>query len=838
MIKVEGAGAGPNAVLSALGRGVRAVGLECRADRGGQVQCSRPQGPTVLLFSLTVALLSASGCDKATGDAATQSAVSSTASQRGRTGSPDFTAALPGAEAPAPDLVRRLAEAWASRDPGYRPRTRHLNPDGTPRYANRLFLESSPYLRQHAHNPVNWFPWGDEAFAAARRLHRPVLLSVGYSTCHWCHVMEEESFEDDAIAFYLNQNYVAIKVDREERPDVDAVYMTAVEMITGSGGWPMTVWLTPDRKPFYGGTYFPARDGDRGVPVGFLTILQRLRQAYDQQPDKVTEGTLELGHAIQKALAGASAADSLPGPAVLDAALTAYKAAFDSLYGGLTRDRKFPSDLSIRFLLRRYHETGDAKALAMARLTLEQMASGGDCDQIGGGFHRYSTDRTWLVPHFEKMLYDNALLAIAYLEGFQATSDSSFARTVRAILRYVQRDMTSPEGAFYSASDADSPGPDGHREEGRFFTWTPQEIESALGDKRARIVESYFGVTAKGNFEGRSILSVRQTDEQGGRALGISPATFRAMIDQARETLYNARLKRQPPLRDEKILAAWNGLMISAYARAALILGEPGYAGSAERAADFVLGRMRVGGELMRSYKDGQARHAGYLDDYAFMVGGLLDLYEATGHIRWLEESTTLDDALARRYEDDRNGGYFLTAATAEPLLAREKPGQDGAEPSGNSVETLNLLRLAEFTGNDRYRARADRTLKAFGRTLTASPTALAEMLLAVDFRLDRPKEVVIVAKGAREQAEPLLETLRAAYVPNRIVVVAVEGADLARQAKLVPLLEGKAAQAGRPTAYVCERGMCELPTRDPGVFARQLAPNRYHVRATGARQR
>ncbi len=739
---------------------------------------------------------------------------------------PDFTAALPGAEAPGPDLARRLAVAWASRDPGYRPRTRHLDSHGSPLYTNRLFLEPSPYLRQHAHNPVNWFPWGDEAFATARRLHRPVFLSVGYSTCHWCHVMEEESFEDDSIARYLNQNYVAIKVDREERPDVDAVYMTAVQMITGSGGWPMSVWLTPDREPFYGGTYFPAHDGDRGASVGFLTLLERLRQAYDQQPDRIASGTLELSRAIRQALAGASATDSLPGPPVLVAALQAYASAFDSLHGGLSRDRKFPSDLSIRFLLRRYHETGDEKALAMARLTLERMASGGIFDQIGGGFHRYSTDPTWLVPHFEKMLYDNALLVMAYLEAWQVTSDSSFARTARAILRYVQRDMTSSEGGFYSASDADSPGPDGRREEGRFYTWTPHEIESALGKKRVRIVEPYFGVTSTGNFEGRSILSIQQTEEQGARGLGISPAAFRAIIDQARDALYAARLERQPPLRDDKILAAWNGLMISAYARAALILGEPEYARRAERAAEFVLGRMRVGGELMRSYENGRTRHLGYLEDYAFMIGGLLDLYEATGHVQWLEESMALDQTLALSYGDDKNGGYFLTATNAEPLLAREKPGDDGAEPSGNSVEALNLLRLAEFTGNDRYRVRADRTLEAFGRTLKGSPTALAEMLLALDFRLDRPKQVVIVAR-TRKQAEPLLQKLRATYLPNRVVVVAVEGPDLARQAKLVPLLESKVAQTGGATAYVCERGRCELPTSDPAVFARQLAPAR-----------
>jgi len=733
--------------------------------------------------------------------------------------------ALPGAEKPTPDLARRLEAAWAGRDSGYVPRARHLNADGTPSYTNRLFLESSPYLRQHAHNPVNWFPWGDEAFERARRLKRPVLLSIGYSTCHWCHVMEEESFEDEGVARYMNESYVAIKVDREERPDLDVVYQRAVQMLTGSGGWPLTVWLTPDRRPFYGGAYFPAHDGDRGMPVGFLSVLRRLREAYDQEPSRVDQAATRIAQAIRSSFAIPSGG-SLPGAAVLDAAYRRYASGFDSVYGGLMEAPRFPSSLPIRFLLHYYHRTGNPQALAMVRLTLERMAAGGIYDQIGGGFHRYSTDGRWLVPHFEKMLYDNARLAVEYLEGWQVTREPSFQRVAREILRYVERDMTSPDGAFYSATDADSRAADGGLEEGRFFTWNRAEIEAALQRDQARIVEHVYGVSAAGNFEGRSILSLRQPLDHSARALGLAPAALQTTLDHAREALYLARKHRPQPFRDEKVLAAWNGLMISAFARASLVLGEPAYARSAERAAAFVLDHMRRDSGLARSFVRGRAEGAGVLEDYAFMIAGLLDLYEATGGTRWLSDAVALDGVLVRLYADS-TGGFFMTAADQDSTLARQKPGYDGPEPSGNSVQALNLLRLAELTGDDHYRGRADRVLAAFAPSLSASPTALSELLLALDFRIGAPREVVIVTPHARAEAEPLLAKLRAAYVPNRVLAVAAEGRDLDEQARLVPLLEGKRANGGRATAYVCERGACKLPTTDPDLFARQLAGGR-----------
>jgi uncharacterized protein YyaL (SSP411 family) len=721
------------------------------------------------------------------------------------------------------DLKQRLQTAWDSRPAGYRPRTRHLRDDGTPKYTNRLFLESSPYLLQHAHNPVNWYPWGEEAFETAQKLNRPVLLSVGYSTCHWCHVMEEESFEDPEIAQFLNEHYVAVKVDREERPDIDAVYMAAVQALTGGGGWPMTVWLTPGRKPFYGGTYFPPRDGDRGARSGFLTLLKTLLEAYKQQPENITKNSEIFVQAINRQLAPA-AGDALPETAVLHAAAVYYSKAFDSQNGGLRGAPKFPSGLSIRFLLRYHRRGGDRQYLDMAERTLENMMSGGIYDHAGGGFHRYATDTRWLVPHFEKMLYDNALLAAGYLEGYQVTGREEFARVAREILRYVERDMTSPEGAFYSATDADSPNPQGEREEGWFFTWTPAEIDAALEAKQARLIKAYYAVSDKGNFEGRNILHAPRLLADVAKEIDLAPEEAQTLLEAAREKLYETRRRRPAPIRDEKILTSWNGLMISAHAFAALVLNDAEYARRAEKAAAFLLEHLRRDGRLLRSYKDGQARHNAYLDDYAFLAAGLIDLYEATGTLRWLEEAIALDAVLEQHYEDQESGGFFLTSNDHENLLAREKPAYDGAEPSGNSVAVLNLLRLYEFTSAEKYRARAERALKAFEEILTSSPTALSDMLLAVDFHLDSPKEIVVVTPQSRGQAQPLLAPLRTTFVPNRIITTVVEGAQLDEHAAVIPLLEGKRAIGDRPTAYVCEKRVCKLPASDAAVFGSQIA--------------
>ncbi|MEO7667941.1 MAG: thioredoxin domain-containing protein, partial [Polyangia bacterium] len=577
----------------------------------------------------------------------------------------------PGSEPFSSALKQRLGEAVAARGADYRPRTHHLEQDGAsgvgrPRFTNRLALETSPYLLQHAHNPVNWFPWGDEAFAEAARLSRPVFLSIGYSTCHWCHVMEEESFEDEEIATFLNMHYVSIKVDREERPDIDAVYMSAVQQLTGSGGWPMSVWLNAAREPFFGGTYFPPRDGARGVRHGFLSLLADLSQTFQRDPERVGKAAAALVEAVRRAMqggAGAGAhigpgtvAGALPGREVIDGTVEFFKRSFDAVHGGVRRAPKFPSNVPVRLLLRHHHRTGDAEALNIATVTLEKMAAGGLYDQLAGGFHRYSTDARWLVPHFEKMLYDNALLVIAYAEAFQVTGRGDFARVARETCDYVLREMTDAGGGFFSATDADSEG-----EEGRFFVWTAEEIRQHLGegDITRRFLEHY-DVRPGGNWEGNTILNVPRPDEEAWAALA-----------DARARLREVRARRVPPARDDKILTSWNGLMISALAVAGRLLDEPRYRDAAACAAAFALEHLRgPDAELRRSFKDGRAGQSGsndgFLDDYAFLVAGLIDLYEATFDPRWLGEALALAHQTERRFADAAGGGWFMTSHAHE----------------------------------------------------------------------------------------------------------------------------------------------------------------------------
>lgn len=729
-----------------------------------------------------------------------------------------------GVEVFSSELSKRIEEKKRSLGADYRPRTRHLKSDGSAKFTNRLFLESSPYLLQHAHNPVNWYPWDNEAFARAKELNRPVLISVGYSTCHWCHVMEDESFEDEEIARYMNENYVAIKVDREERPDVDAIYMSAVQTMTGRGGWPMTVWLTPASEPYFGGTYFPPRDGARGARVGFLTLLKRLKEAYDTDKEKIVATSRQLVKAIQDNLQPEHNT-ALPGAEVLHQAASIHARGFDSTYGGFSQAPKFPSSFANRFLFRYARRTGKTELLEKATFTLEKMADGGMYDQVGGGFHRYSTDARWLVPHFEKMLYDNALLAVTYLEAYQITRRDDFKRIVREILRYVERDMTSPDGAFYSATDADSPTPSGKREEGWFFTWTPEEIDKIVGSKDASLIRSFFGVTDKGNFEGRNILNTPVPLAKVASVIQLTESEARIVIERAKEQLYQARLKRPAPIRDEKVLSSWNGLMISAYAQAALILDDEHYRDMATRAAKTVLKDLYQDGRLLRSYKDSQARGNAYLDDYAFLIASFLDLYEATGDITWLGSAIELDGTLEKHYEDKPGGAFFMTSDDHEKLLAREKPGNDGAIPSGNSVAVFNLLRLHEFTTNDTYRQRAQRALQALSGTLKANPLAMSELLLALDFQLEEPKAIVIVTpQGRRSEAAPLLARLRSTFLPNRALALVELGPTLSSQSALIPALEGKRPIGDQVTAYVCKRRICKLPTSDPETFTKQIS--------------
>ncbi len=724
----------------------------------------------------------------------------------------------------SPELQQQLKDALLKKGSDYKPRTRHLLADGKPRYTNRLILESSPYLLQHAHNPVNWYAWGDAAFAAAERRGLPILLSIGYSTCHWCHVMEEESFEDEEIAQYLNDHYIAIKVDREERPDLDAIYMAAVQTITGRGGWPMTVWLLPDRSPFYGGTYFPARDGEHGRRQGFLTVIKKISGLYQNQRNEIQGAGLRLTKAVQQQLQTVAGSGNLPDAALISRVMNDYKARYDSLYGGVKGRPKFPSSMPVRLLLRYYRRTGDEKILDMVRLTLDKMAAGGIYDQVGGGFHRYAIDEKWLVPHFEKMLYDNALLVMAYLDAYQVTGDQNYHNVVDEILRYIGRDMTAPTGAFYSATDADSINPDGHREEGYYFTWMPEELDKVLGAEPARIVKAYYGVGKSPNFDGRFILYRPEAALVVAEKLRISEAKLMVTVKTARAALYQQRNHRPRPLRDEKILTAWNGLMISACARAGLILGNQHYTDQAVTAAEFILQNLYRDGKLYRSYKDGKARHPGYLDDYAFFIASLVDLYEATQQIRWLQQAVLLDKLLQADFEDPESGGFFMTAKGQPGLIARDKPGSDGAEPSGNSVALLNLLKLYEYTTNDNYRIRAEKMFSLFLGSASARSLALSEMLLALDFHTDRVKEIVIVApSGGANEVEKFLNEFRKKYLPNHTLSVVTAGQELAVYAALVPLVQNKSAQDGKTTAYICENGTCQLPALTPADFARQL---------------
>ena len=734
---------------------------------------------------------------------------------------------LPEAPPFGPELSERLTAALVAKQiapGGYLPRTHHLDGEA-PKYINRLILESSPYLLQHAHNPVDWRPWGDEVFEEARRLGRPVFLSIGYATCHWCHVMEAESFEDQEIAAFMNGHYLCIKVDREERPDIDAVYMSAVQALTGSGGWPMSVWLTPDREPFFGGTYFPPREGARGARHGFLELLDHIRQTYAADRVRVGQAAESLVRAVRAQMeppaTGEAQADIDIGSGLLSRTAAVFKRIFDETDGGVQRAPKFPSNLPIRLLLREHRRTGDAEALRMATVTLEKMAAGGIYDQLGGGFHRYSTDAHWLVPHFEKMLYDNALLVVAYAEAYQVTGQRVFARVARETLDYLLREMTAPGGGFYSATDADSlvseGASQGDSREGAFFVWSKGEIERLFGPgaETSRFLDHY-GVTAAGNFEGSNILHVAHPDEESWGALTA-----------ARARLYAVRARRPPPLRDEKILAAWNGLAISAFAVAGRVLGEPRYIDAATRAADFVWNEMRPDGRLVRSWKDGRPGATGFLDDQAFLTAGLIDLYEASFDRRWLQAALDLAAETERRFADP-TGGWFMTADDHERLIAREKPIQDGAEPSGTSVALLSALRLHTFTGDESWRTISERALVSLAAPLGENPLALTEALVALDYFTDEAKEIAVIwpHDATAAAARPLLDVLARTFVPNRALAGASE-ADVPALGRLAPFVADKMALNGRPTAYVCVHGRCDLPVHDPEALTELLIARR-----------
>ncbi|UFS71108.1 thioredoxin domain-containing protein [Geomonas sp. RF6] len=727
---------------------------------------------------------------------------------------------LPGTEGTPAPPAEELEALRLKRGEAYEPRTRHLMEDGWARYTNRLFLEKSPYLLQHAHNPVNWFPWGDEPFELARQLNRPVLVSIGYATCHWCHVMEEESFESEEIASYLNQEFIAIKIDREERPDLDSIYMNALHAMGHQGGWPLNVFLTPDRKPFYGGTYFPPRNHTRGI--GFLSLLKLLKDAYLREPGQVEEAGRQLTEAVGRILAPPQG-EGVPSPALLASTMKHYKETFDPVHGSQRGAPKFPSTLPVRLLFRQYLASGDRELLEMATHTLRRMGAGGIYDQVGGGFHRYATDEGWLIPHFEKMLYDNALLAVAYLEGYQLSGDEEFARVSREILRYLQRDLASPEGAFYCATDADSPTPGGKREEGYFFTWTREELLRILGREEADLFSASFGVTERGNFEGRSILHLPKPLPEVAAQVGKREEELRRTLTEGKEVLYQERNRRPRPLRDEKILLSWNGLALSAFARGGFVLDDDDSLAQARRTASFLLERLTLRGRMTHSYQEGEPRGDAFLDDYAFFVAGLIDLFQSTGEAVWLRHALELEKVVHDDFADS-SGGFFLTGKDHEKLIAREKPAYDGAVPSGNAVMTMNLLRLAALTGDESLQKKGEAALAAFSPIMAGSPAAATEMLLALDFHHREKAQLVVVAPaGNRRAAKPLLDEVRRAFLPDTVLISVTEGEELEDLAKLAPLVAGKQAEGERPVAYLCRTGRCLAPTVDPRNLAAQL---------------
>ena len=682
-----------------------------------------------------------------------------------------------------------------------------------PLHTNRLIHATSPYLLQHAHNPVDWYEWGAEAFARARAEDKPLLLSVGYAACHWCHVMAHESFEDAATAQVMNEHFVNIKVDREERPDIDSIYMTAVQAMTGGGGWPMTVFLTPDGVPFYGGTYFPPTPRYR-MPA-FTQVLLSIADAYRNRRDELLSAGNELLEHMRTASASSLAAGQIT-PAVLDEAYAMLHGQFDPSYGGFGRAPKFPQPMTFEFLLRYAQRANTALAWEMLHKTLHAMAEGGMYDQLGGGFHRYSVDEQWLVPHFEKMLYDNALLARVYTEMFQATGEPFYQRIAEETLDYLVREMRHPDGGFYSTQDADSEG-----EEGKFFVWTPAELREVLhGD--ALVFAQVYDVTERGNFEGKNILHLLRPPAEVARVTGMSVERIEAALGQGKRLLFAAREQRIKPGRDEKVLTAWNGMALRAFAHAARAFGRDDYRMVAEQNADFLLRELRdANSNLLRAWKDGRAGSVpAFLDDHALLADGLLALYEATFAPRWLIEARTLADTMLARFWDDAISGFYDTAADHEALVVRPRDTGDNATPSGNSAAADVLLRLAVIFDLPEYRARAEAILGSLAPFLARYPTGFGRYLAAAEFALGTPHEIALVGDPAAPDMQALCAVIFQPFRPNKVVVQRGSAA----AAFTSPLLEGRTQLDGRATAYVCQHYACRLPVTDPAALAAQLA--------------
>jgi len=688
---------------------------------------------------------------------------------------------------------------------------------------NRLQFEQSPYLLQHAGNPVNWYPWGEEAFEAARIQDKPVFLSIGYSTCHWCHVMEKESFEDQEVADLLNKHFIAIKVDREERPDIDTVYMTVTQMLTGSGGWPMTVVMTPHKKPFFAGTYFP-KHGRMNRP-GLMELLPRINDVWKNDRPELLESATGITESLQNAfkVQGKEAPDQ----ATLNGAYKNLVSWFDELHGGFGYGNKFPTPHRLLFLLRYYQRTGESKALDMVERTLEAMRTGGMYDHIGFGFHRYATDREWLLPHFEKMLYDQALLLMAYTEAWAVTKNESYADTAREIAEYVLRDMTATTGGFYSAEDADSEG-----KEGAFYVWTEAELEALLGKDEMQLVRKVYSTEQQGNFKeersgkytGANILHLKKPLPDSARSMKIPIDELRNTLEIIRKKLYDHRKTRIHPLKDDKILADWNGLMIAALAQAGRLLHMPEYTAAAEKAAAFILNNFKSpDGGLMHRHRNGQTSITGTAEDYAFMMWGLIELYESTFDPAYLAEAVAFGGILQQRFYDDENGGFFLTADNAEQLLVRPKEIYDGAIPSANSVAAYSLVRLARLTGRNDLEDIAIATGTAFYDRIAKAPAEAAVMMMAVEFLEGTAFEVVIAGDSQSEETAAFINALNEHFLPNTLVLLRPTETETPRIAAIAPFTRHQKNIKGQTTAYVCEKQICKRPVTTVAAMLEQL---------------
>jgi uncharacterized protein YyaL (SSP411 family) len=688
---------------------------------------------------------------------------------------------------------------------------------------NRLIHEKSPYLLQHAHNPVDWYPWGKEAFERARKENKPVFLSIGYATCHWCHVMEKESFENPEVARLMNEVFISVKVDREERPDIDTVYMKVCQILTGSGGWPLTIIMTPDKKPFFAATYIPKEN--RFGRLGMLELIPRIQGLWENNRAELETSADNIVTSLKESAPSRQGED--PGEDTLDAAYRQLEQQFDAEHGGFGISPKFPAAHTLLFLLRYWRRTGNENALQMVEKTLQSMRRGGLFDHIGYGFHRYSTDAHWMVPHFEKMLYDQALLAMAYTEAFQVTRNDDYKNTAKEIFAYVLRDMTSPEGAFYSAEDADSEG-----EEGKFYLWTSDELEKILSKEEADLALRVFNVEKDGNFAeeasgrktGTNILHQKKSLAEIASELKLSPKALSQNLESIRVSLFKTREKRVRPLKDDKVLADWNGLMIAALAKAAVALDEPAYETAAQKAAGFILRFMRdKQGRLFHRNRGGQSSITAFLDDYAFLIWGLLELYEATFDARFLKEALELNEVLIKHFWDDKEGGFYFIPDDGEKLLLRKKELYDGAIPSGNSVQMLNLLRLGRMTSNPKLEEKAAQTGRIYSKDVDLSPSAFTQMMAAVNFGIGPSYEVVVVGATEADDTKSMLKALRSEFSPNKVVLFIPTDKNSSAIFQMAPVTSRMTSIKSKATAYVCQNYTCQQPTTDINTMLQSI---------------